>query len=101
MADIDATLAERGKRYGSLMGHAIITQQLKGAMRQAPNWDRLAPDQMEALDMIAHKIGRILNGDPDYLDSWHDIIGYTRLVETRLELDSVSDDAIHRSADNG
>ena len=30
------------------------------------------------------EIGRILNGDPDYADSWHDIIGYTRLVEVRL-----------------
>ena len=31
-----------------------------------------------------HKIGRILNGDPDYQDSWTDIIGYTRLVEVDL-----------------
>ena len=35
--------------------------------------------------MVAHKIGRILNGDPNYIDSWHDIIGYTRLVEQRLD----------------
>ena len=91
MADIDATLADRGKRYGTLMGHGTITQALKIAMRAAPNWSRLAPDQAEALDMIAHKIGRILNGDPDYLDSWHDIIGYTKLVETRLEHDGGAD----------
>jgi hypothetical protein len=41
-------------------------------------------DQREALDMIAHKIGRILNGDPNYADSWHDLEGYARLVEQRL-----------------
>jgi hypothetical protein len=38
----------------------------------------------EALEMVAHKIGRILNGDPKYHDSWHDIIGYTKLVADRL-----------------
>jgi hypothetical protein len=42
-------------------------------------------DQREALDMIAHKIGRILNGDPNYADSWVDIAGYAKLVADRLE----------------
>ena len=41
-------------------------------------------DQVEALDMICHKIGRIINGDPDYADSWHDIAGYAQLVADRL-----------------
>jgi hypothetical protein len=44
----------------------------------------LADDQQEALDMICHKIGRIINGDPDYADSWHDIAGYAQLVADRL-----------------
>ena len=34
--------------------------------------------------MILHKIGRILNGDPNYADSWHDIAGYAKLVEDEL-----------------
>ncbi len=45
----------------------------------------LAPDQQEALDMVCHKVGRIVNGDPDYADSWIDIAGYTKLVADRLE----------------
>jgi hypothetical protein len=81
---IDATLAERGTRYGSFTGHARITQKLKLAMADSPNWEALAYDQREALEMVAHKIGRILNGDPDFHDSWHDIIGYTKLVADRL-----------------
>lgn len=85
MSAIDNTLAERGNRYGQFDGHARITQNIKAAMQDSPNWARLAPDQKEALEMAAHKFGRILNGDPDYLDSWHDVIGYTRLVEQRLE----------------
>jgi len=34
--------------------------------------------------MNAHKIGRILNGDPNWSDSWHDIAGYAQLVANRL-----------------
>ncbi len=82
---IDATLDERGKRYGSFTGHADITQNLKHDMMASPKWGSLANDQKEALEMIAHKIGRILNGDPNYHDSWHDIVGYAMLVADRLE----------------
>lgn len=85
MSQIDDTLKERGRRYGDFTGHAQITQGIKDVMQHTAGWGKLAPDQKEALDMVAHKIGRILNGDPNYLDSWHDIIGYTRLVEQRLE----------------
>lgn len=82
---VDATLAERGTRYGTFTSHAKITQNIKRAMQDSPNWEKLDDDQREALEMTAHKIGRILNGDPNYADSWHDIIGYTRLVEARLD----------------
>lgn len=86
MPEINDTLAERGARYGSFGEHARIAQNLKAAMVDSPNWHRLAPDQREALEMVQHKIGRILNGDPDYHDSWHDIVGYTKLVADRLAL---------------
>ena len=29
---------------------------------------------------------KILNGDPNYVDNWHDIIGYAKLIEDRLRL---------------
>lgn len=85
MTDIDSTLQERGTRYGEFPEHARITQNIKRAMIDSPNWKRLADDQKEALEMLAHKAGRILNGDPNYHDSWHDIIGYTKLVADRLQ----------------
>lgn len=81
---IDDTLAERGKRYGDFWDHARIAQSIKAAMHTGRNWQSLTPDKREALEMIAHKIARILNGDPDYADSWHDIIGYARLIETNI-----------------
>lgn len=84
---VDAILDERGARYGSFVGHAGITQAYKDfTALELRNRDKtLAPDQQEALDMIFHKIGRIINGDPDYADSWIDIAGYAKLVADRLE----------------
>lgn len=81
---ISDTLVERGARYGKFPEHARITQAIKRAYQDSPNWPLLADDMKEALEMNAHKVGRILNGDPDYHDSWHDIIGYTKLVADRL-----------------
>lgn len=85
MTAVYSTLAERGSRYGDFAEHARITQNLKRAMQDSPNWHGLSDDKKEALEMVVHKISRILNGDPNYQDSWHDIIGYTRLVEITLE----------------
>jgi hypothetical protein len=82
--DVSATLAERGKRYGEFHNHAAISQGLKEVLRQTPGWSRLNPPMKEGLEMILHKIGRILNGDPTYADSWHDIAGYAKLVEDHL-----------------
>lgn len=82
---IEETLQERGTRYGEFNQHARITQNLKRAMQDSPNWSKLRDDQKEALEMVAHKVGRILNGDPDYHDSWHDMIGYTKLVADTLK----------------
>jgi hypothetical protein len=86
MTDVNATLGERGSRYGSFEGHAKVTQDLKDVIYDALKTrnKELAPDQYEALDMICHKIGRIVNGDADYADSWHDIAGYASLVDKRL-----------------
>ena len=82
---LDAVLKERGSRYGSFLNHAVITQRLKAVMADTPNWIALNDDMVESLEMIAHKIGRILNGDPTYADSWVDIAGYAQLVADRLQ----------------
>ncbi len=81
---VDELLAERGKRYGNFEGHASISQAIKAEMRATRNWENLSEDKKECLEMVAHKIGRILNGDPEYKDSWTDIIGYVTLVEKTL-----------------
>jgi hypothetical protein len=86
--NITDILTERGKEYGLFKDHAVITQHIKDIMRTSPssNWFlKLDEDQREALEMIAHKIGRILNGNPNNVDSWADIAGYAKLVADRLQ----------------
>lgn len=88
MTEINKILEERGARYGKFKDHARISQELKRAMyRHIDQVSKIDPDpdQMEALEMICHKIARILNGDPDYSDSWRDIAGYATLVADRLD----------------
>lgn len=94
--DIQTVLAARGQRYGAFLGHAEITQKLKGVMLRGEGLPTetaaqvrsrvamMAPDQLECLEMICHKVGRVLNGDPHYEDSWRDVAGYSTLVADRL-----------------
>lgn len=82
---IDAVLTERGSRYGNFEDHARITQAIKAAMIDSPNWNILRDDTREALEMVAHKVGRMLNGDPEYTDNVIDIIGYMQLVLDRMQ----------------
>ena len=81
---IDDTLADRGKLYGDFRGQGDLVQTLKADVREHEFWEDLDGDMKEAIDMILHKISRIINGDPLYKDSWTDIIGYARCVERRL-----------------
>jgi hypothetical protein len=64
-----------------------VTQRLKAVAHQfaGQNNKTFDADQAEALDMIFTKIGRILNGDPNHIDSWVDIAGYAKLVADRLQ----------------
>lgn len=87
MADKTVTeiLEERQSTHGTFEESATTVQRIKVIMRSAPNWDKLSNAQREALEMIQHKIGRILHGDPYLLDSVRDIIGYAQLVYDELE----------------
>jgi hypothetical protein len=86
MSNIKSTLDERGSRYGDFCDHAEVTQDFKAVLMDAlATRDKvLPPIQQEALEVIFHKIGRIINGDNNYVDSWHDISGYATLVEEDL-----------------
>lgn len=86
MDNVNTTLDERGNQYGSFMEGANIAIRLKGIMHNAiaRNDAHLFPDQILALDMIAVKLSRIVNGNASHRDSWLDIAGYAKLVADRL-----------------
>jgi hypothetical protein len=81
---IDSTLKVRGTRYGDFSIHAAIAQNIMDDMRNSGGWEKMSAVQKQALTVIADKIARILSGDPNYDDNWHDIQGYAKLVEDRL-----------------
>jgi hypothetical protein len=83
MSEIKSVLAERESRYGEFKDNARVSQNIKVAMQDG-RWSDLSIDKVEALEMIAHKMARIINGDPEYKDSWTDIIGYAKLIEDTL-----------------
>lgn len=82
---IEKILAEREKTHGDFRIHAAITDAIKFHMQQSSNWSTLGSMKREALDMIAHKIGRILAGNPNVKDHWDDIAGYAKLVSRELK----------------
>jgi hypothetical protein len=86
-ADVDETLNTRAQDYGKFKDGAALMQGIKRLLADhARAHDKLfADDQWEALEMIVHKIGRIVNGNPDKVDSWVDIAGYATLVADRLQ----------------
>jgi hypothetical protein len=86
-------LQERGKRYGSFSSFSEISQSLKNKVYVDLKLDKNRKEDnmviLEGLDMIMHKIARVLNGDPYYDDNWKDIAGYAKLVADQLNKDKV------------
>jgi hypothetical protein len=86
-ADVEETLDARAQDYGTFKEGAALMQGIKRLLADhARRHDKLfADDQWEAIEMIVHKMARIVNGNPDKVDSWIDIAGYATLVSDRLQ----------------
>ena len=87
VSGVGKVLDARAEQYGSFMQSSDTVIRIKGIMHNAVarNAVHLYPDQLQALDMIATKISRIVHGNPNHLDSWVDIAGYAQLVADRLQ----------------
>lgn len=73
-------LHDRGTTYGSFSDNARVSQEIKASIASGAGYDALTDRHKEALDFIAGKIARIVNGgSPDYADNWDDISGYALL----------------------
>lgn len=75
-------LNERGTTHGDFTDNARVSQELKKTIH-CENAD-LIDIEKEAIDMICHKLARIVCGDPHFKDHWDDITGYAKLVSDRL-----------------
>ena len=81
---IDATLAERQSTYGGFVHVANTTGKLFAEIKNGKNAHMLPYAHEEALHMICSKIARIVNGNCNHKDSWHDIGGYAKLIENLI-----------------
>ena len=84
MNELDRLTDERNGTHGSLRSRGDIAQRLKDIMRCSRNWHEMQGGQREALDMIMHKISRILDGMPEIEDHWLDVAGYAYQVVKEL-----------------
>ncbi len=74
-------IPNRDHQHGGMTAVGWVAQGIKRAMRDGQNWNQLSPGHQEALDMVAHKIARILSGaDPHDLQHWEDLAGYPTAV---------------------
>ena len=83
--EVKETISNRTANYGEFEVNSKIMQDMKDAAKSGSSWDKMSSYQKESIEMILHKVGRIVCGDPDYIDSWHDIAGYAKLVEDILD----------------
>lgn len=82
--DVQETLAQRQNTHGDFKHNAEASQALKACVREHLGVT-LTSVQFEALDNICQKIARIITGNPNHADSWHDIAGYATLAERECE----------------
>lgn len=91
---INTTLNARQSTYGDYSDVAAITQSLMRIVESGASYEQMSDVQKTSLFMIANKMARIVNGDPSYDDSWHDISGYATLVVNDLKNAPVTPQAI-------
>lgn len=89
-SSIEDTLNERGDRYGSFKSHAELSQALSQTILQHyfthhVNPQPLPPYMIESIQRICHKLARIANGDPHYVENWQAISTYSNLVSEELQ----------------
>lgn len=68
------------ERYGTFAEAAELSQQLKHIIMSGRSWGMLSPAKKEALDEIANRMSRVINGHPDEQRPWTEIRNYAELV---------------------
>lgn len=72
-------MQDRNRTHGPFKQQAAAAVELKAVMKKYLKDQVLQAEHSEALDMIAHKLARIIIGHANYKDHWDDIAGYAQL----------------------
>lgn len=82
---MDDLLEQRRQTHGDFADVALVAQATKDIWHAGAGWKNLSPVQRDGLEMIAHKIARIICGNPNHLDHYIDIVGYAQLIIERTK----------------
>lgn len=80
----DILIARKGS-HGEYMEHADISQGILEECMRGRNWTSLPRPMRESLHMFAHKMARVVTGNPYHEDHWDDISGYAVLISQRMD----------------
>lgn len=83
MDQLNKVLEERGNDYGDFELMAKASGELRQVM--ASSGCEYSAAQQEAINMICHKLARLIFGNPNKQDTWLDIAGYATLIVNILE----------------
>lgn len=70
--------------HGEFMENSRCTWEIMRALQDERNWSVLPDHMKHALYMVAHKMARVLAGNPEEPDHWDDMAGYATLVAQRI-----------------
>lgn len=96
---IQTTLDTRGTQYGDFRTQANLSQVLNHSIQQHyyqvhPEGPALPNYISEAVLLICHKLARMANGNPLFIENFRDIAGYSQLVVDILKDDPNSTDSV-------
>ena len=81
--DVQETLEQRQSTHGDFRHNAACSQALKACVKEHVSV-MLTRVQAEALDNICQKMARVITGNANHADNWHDIAGYATLAEREI-----------------
>ena len=87
--EVNIAVNIRDSSYGGFEGISDTCQKFKDIARDCPSWKNLEASEREGLDMIFHKITRILYSPGKIRDSWVDIGGYAKATLKALDREGV------------
>lgn len=79
----EQTLLDRRAIHGDFVEHSTTSQVLLNTLRSNPAWEDKSPVEQEVMQMICHKLARVITGVP-CIDTWRDIQGYAKRAEEFL-----------------